>query len=108
MLVFSTVTTMLTGTFLIFLFIQSHRLTMSEFMPHKAASAIGLNNLCRMITAGVGICVTQPLLDAIGTGWLFTAIALIALLSSVSIWAMSHYGPRWRVTMTQRLEEKRI
>jgi hypothetical protein len=75
-------------------------------MPKKAASAIALNNLCRMLTAAVGIVIAQPLLDAIGSGWTFTAIAIIALLSSASIAAMLYYGPKWRLDMDRRMKEK--
>lgn len=75
-------------------------------MPNKAASAIGLNNLCRMTTAAVGIVATQPVIDAIGTGWTFTAVMFIALSSSASIGAMKYYGPKWRLTMDKRMREK--
>lgn len=86
MLIFSMVTTMLT-----------------EFMPHKASNGVAVNNFVRNIFSCVGAIVSAPLIDAIGNGWLFTILGLTALASSSVIWAMKHYGPRWRVHMDANL-----
>ena len=86
MLIFAVATTMLT-----------------EFMPKKASSGVALNNFVRNILACVGGVVAQPLLDAIGNGWLFTLLGLLAVCSSVVIWAMRHYGPRWRKSMDEKM-----
>lgn len=57
----------------------------------------------RNIFSAIGGVVTQPLIVAIGNGWLFTGLGVIALASSASIWAMRRYGPAWRVKMDQAL-----
>ena len=72
-------------------------------MPKKASSGVALNNLCRNIFSFVGSVVAEPLISTIGSGWLFTGIGVIATASSVIIWAMRHYGPRWRKTMDERI-----
>ena len=82
MLVFTISTTMLT-----------------EFMPKKASLGVALNNFVRNIFSCLGGAVAQPLIDAIGNGWLFTGLGVIAALSSVVVWVMRHFGPRWRLTM---------
>lgn len=86
MLIFSMSTTMLT-----------------EFMPKKASSGVAVNNFVRNIFSCVGGVVAQPLLNAIGNGWLFTGLGLIAAASSVVIWAMRKFGPRWRENMDAKL-----
>ncbi|KAK8152963.1 major facilitator superfamily domain-containing protein [Phyllosticta citrichinensis] len=83
MLIFSMVTTMLT-----------------EFMPKKASNGIALNNFVRNIFSCVGSVVAQPLISAIGDGWLFTGLAVISLVWGAGcIWAMARYGEKWRKGM---------
>lgn len=71
MLIFAMATTMLT-----------------EFMPKKASSGVAVNNFIRNIFSCVGAVVAQPLISAIGNGWLFTGVGVIAMSSSAVIWAM--------------------
>ncbi|KAL3470541.1 major facilitator superfamily domain-containing protein [Aspergillus californicus] len=82
MLIFSMVTTMLT-----------------EFMPRKSSEGVALNNFMRNIFSCVGSFVTAPIIDAIGNGWLFTIVGLVAFLSSATIVVMKVYGPRWKQSM---------
>lgn len=76
---------------------------LTEFMPKKASSGVAVNNFVRNIFSCVGGVVAQPLLNAIGNGWLFTGLGLIAAASSVVIWAMRKFGPRWRENMDAKL-----
>ncbi|MCJ1457039.1 hypothetical protein MMC28_007405 [Mycoblastus sanguinarius] len=87
MLIFSMATTMLT-----------------EFMPKKASSGVAVNNFVRNIFSCVGALVAQPLISAIGNGWLFTGVGVIAAGSSVVIWAMRKFGPKWRVKMDRDIK----
>ncbi|KAE8348982.1 major facilitator superfamily domain-containing protein [Aspergillus coremiiformis] len=82
MLIFSMATTMLT-----------------EFMPKKSSSGVALNNFMRNIFSCVGSLVTAPIIDAIGNGWLFTILGVVAFLSSSVLFAMKILGPRWRKSM---------
>ena len=86
MLIFSMATTMLT-----------------EFMPRKSSSGVAANNFVRNIFSCVGGIVSQPLILSIGNGWLFTGLGAIAAASSVVVWAMRHYGPRWRIAMDAKM-----
>ncbi|KAJ6126772.1 hypothetical protein N7523_002384 [Penicillium sp. IBT 18751x] len=86
MLIFSMVTTMLT-----------------EFVPKKSSEAVALNNFVRNIFSCVGSLVTTPIISAIGNGWLFTILGLVALASSSVIVLMRLFGPRWRVKMDARM-----
>ncbi|KAI5289042.1 hypothetical protein KEM54_004498 [Ascosphaera aggregata] len=83
MTVFSMATTMLT-----------------EFMPKRASSGVALNNFVRNILSCVGTIVGVPLINAMGNGWLFTMIALLALITGVIvILSMKQFGRTWRVKM---------
>lgn len=86
MLIFSMATTMLT-----------------EFMPKNASNGVALNNFIRNIFSCVGTIVAQPLLTAIGNGWLFTGVGVIAAGSSVVVWAMRRYASVWRERMDREL-----
>lgn len=82
MLIFGMATTMLT-----------------EFMPKKSSAGVALNNFMRNIFSCVGSVVTAPIIDAIGNGWLFTILGLVAFASSSVLFVMKVYGPRWRKSM---------
>jgi len=86
MLIFAMATTMLT-----------------EFMPKQASSGVAVSNFIRNIFACVGVVVAHPLISAIGNGWLFTGIGVIAMASSLVIWAMRRFGPRWRLDMDKQV-----
>ncbi len=77
---------------------------LTEFMPKKASSGVAVNNFVRNICSCVGAIVAEPLITAIGNGWLFTGIGVIAAVSSCVIWAMRKYGPRWRERMDKEME----
>ena len=87
MLVFGAVTTMLT-----------------EFTPRNRSGGVALNNFLRNIFSCTGAVVTQPLIDAIGTGWMCTMIGLFAwVTTNAVVLALRVYGPRWRVSMDRKL-----
>lgn len=89
MLIFAMATTMLT-----------------EFMPKRASNGVAVNNFVRNIFSCVGAIISQPLIDAIGNGWLFTGVGVIAIASSVVVWAMRRFGPRWREVMERELSKE--
>ncbi|KAK3325596.1 major facilitator superfamily domain-containing protein [Apodospora peruviana] len=91
MLVFGAVTTMLT-----------------EFMPHRSSSGVAVNNFVRNIFSCVGAVVAEPLITALGNGWLCTMVGLFAWVTgNAAIWLLKRNGPRWRAAMDQALSEKK-
>ena len=77
---------------------------LTEFMPKRASSGVAVNNFVRNIFSCVGGIVAQPLIAAIGVGWLFTGLGIICWISALSVvWAMRKYGPKWRVVMDKKL-----
>lgn len=87
MLIFGAATTMLT-----------------EFMPKKSSSGVALNNFIRNIFSCVGVVVSQPLIDAMGVGWLCTMVALFAWISSnLGIWLLLRNASKWRKLMDEKM-----
>ncbi|KAF1931333.1 MFS general substrate transporter [Didymella exigua CBS 183.55] len=87
MLIFSLVSTMLT-----------------EFMPKRAASGIALNNFLRNICSFTGAMVAEPILRAIGNGWLMTILGLWSIVTGfMALGAMRKWGAQWRVKMVEEL-----
>lgn len=79
---------------------------LTEFMPRKGSHGVALNNFVRNIFSCVGAAVTEPLMVAIGDGWLFTGFGVICFVSGVySIWAMKKYGPKWRIHMDEKMDK---
>ncbi|KAI1109291.1 major facilitator superfamily domain-containing protein [Nemania sp. NC0429] len=88
MLVFSMATTMLT-----------------EFMPRRASSGVALNNFVRNILSATGAVVGRPLSDAIGFGWLATAVALIAWIGgNLALFLIRRNSQRWRKVMNEQMD----
>lgn len=89
MLVFSAATTMLT-----------------EFMPRRSSSGVALNNFVRNIFSCTGGVVGQPLIDAMGIGWLMTMLGLISWLSgNIAIWLLRKNSRKWREQMDKALNK---
>lgn len=87
MLIFAAATTMLT-----------------EFMPKKASNGVALNNFVRNIFAFFGTFLAEPLINAIGNGWLFTILAVICFASCPVIFIMKRNAVRWRETMDREMD----
>ncbi|KAI1483139.1 MFS general substrate transporter [Daldinia eschscholtzii] len=89
MLVFSAATTMLT-----------------EFMPRKSSNGVALNNFVRNIFSCVGGIVGQPLVNAMGIGWLMTMVGLISWVSgNLAIWLLRKNSRKWREQMDKALSK---
>jgi MFS family permease len=77
---------------------------LTEFLPKRSSSGVAVNNFIRNIFSCVGGIVAQPLITAIGDGWLFTGLGVICWISAFSVvWAMRKFGPRWRIVMDKAL-----
>lgn len=77
---------------------------LTEFTPKKSSAGVALANFLRNLLSCTGAVITQPLIDAIGTGWMCTMVALIAFVTgNAVIFALRTWGPQWRVMMDQKL-----
>lgn len=79
---------------------------LTEFMPRKASNGVALNNFVRNIFSCIGGAITDPLIQAIGNGWLFTIFGIASLVAGIfAIMAMKRFGPRWRITMDEKIDK---
>ena len=77
---------------------------LTEFMPKKASNGVAVNNFVRNIFSCVGGEVAQPLIAAIGNGWLFTSLGVIGATSGIVVWVMRRFGPKWRESMNAQMD----
>ena len=79
---------------------------LTEFTPKKSSSGVALANFLRNVLSCTGAVITQPLIDAMGVGWMCTMVALIALVTgNAAILALRIWGPQWRVMMDRKLNQ---
>ncbi|KAF4785470.1 major facilitator superfamily transporter [Colletotrichum scovillei] len=89
MLVFGAATTMLT-----------------EFMPKRSSGGVAVNNFVRNIFSCIGAIAAQPVINAIGNGWLFTILGIFAWVSGyVCVWTLRKKAPEWRKSMDAALNK---
>ncbi|KAF4511927.1 hypothetical protein G6O67_001124 [Ophiocordyceps sinensis] len=89
MLVFATATTMLT-----------------EFVRKRSSAGVAVNNFVRNILSCVGTIVAAPWIKAVGTGWVFTAVALFCMAAGyLGIWTLRRNARRWRKDMDSALKD---
>lgn len=67
-----------------------------DTLPGKGSSGIALNNFVRFMLAAVSTFVNAPMNKAMGYGWMYTFLALLAFLSSGCIFAIKIWGAKWR------------
>jgi multidrug resistance protein len=89
------------GSMLIFALVNT---MLTEFMPRRAASGIALNNFVRNIFSFTGAVVAEPILGAIGNGWLMTILGIWSVVTGcAALYAMGRWGERWRGRMVEVL-----
>jgi len=67
-----------------------------DALPGRSSTAVALNNLIRNAFAAIGGIVSEPLLKVMGSGWLFTALAILCYIFVIFLWAIHRYGRKWR------------
>lgn len=76
---------------------------LTEFTPKRSSSGIALNNFVRNILSCIATVVTQPIIDAMGTGWMCTMVGLFALVTTLgALIALKTQGQKWRVAMDKK------
>lgn len=78
---------------------------LTEFMPKRSSSGVAVNNFVRNIFSCVGGIVAEPVIRAIGNGWVFTGLGVICWVSAFGVvWSMRRFGPKWRIVMDEQLK----
>ncbi|KGO76907.1 Major facilitator superfamily domain, general substrate transporter [Penicillium italicum] len=76
---------------------------LTEFTPKKSTIGVAVNNLMRNSLSCVSAVIAQPLFDAIGTGWSFTAACLFCLLSGIPLILLRMKREEWSQKMRATL-----
>lgn len=69
---------------------------MVDIWPGKSASATAANNLFRCGLGAAASAAISPMSEAMGSGWAYTTLALIAAAASPCFWVMMTHGIKWR------------
>ena len=89
------------GSMLIFALVNT---MLTEFMPRRAASGIALNNFVRNIFSFTGAIVAEPIISAIGNGWIMTILGIWSIVTGcMALGAMRIWGEKWRESMVKVL-----
>ncbi|OKL55975.1 hypothetical protein UA08_08755 [Talaromyces atroroseus] len=76
---------------------------LTEFVPKRSSTGVAVNNLLRNSLACVALIVADPLINAIGTGWLLTIAAIICWLSGLALIPMKQKADKWSKEMGEKL-----
>jgi hypothetical protein len=77
---------------------------LTEFMPKRSSSGVAVNNFIRNIFSSAFTVAAQPLLDALGNGWVFTILGLITWVAGYAcILSIKRFGSEWRKSMDEKL-----
>lgn len=71
---------------------------LADCLPGKGATGVALSNFIRMIMAAGVSFATEPLIEAIGVGPLFSICAGVCAILSVLLFIIIRYGDHWRET----------
>lgn len=77
---------------------------LTEFMPKRSSGGVAVNNFVRNIFSCIGAIAAQPVINAIGTGWLFTILGIFTWVTGyICIWTLKKKSPEWRKSMDKAL-----
>ncbi|KAM3070399.1 hypothetical protein ACMFMG_010226 [Clarireedia jacksonii] len=75
---------------------QILNILMVDIYPGRPATVTAANNLVRCEIGAVATAVIVPMVDALGTGWSYTILALLFVAYSPTFFVIIKYGMRWR------------
>ncbi|EXJ80497.1 hypothetical protein A1O1_08642 [Capronia coronata CBS 617.96] len=67
-----------------------------DLHPTDPSAATAANNLVRCLLGAAGTGIIDIMISGMGSGWCFTCIALICLVTSPMLWLVTRWGPGWR------------
>lgn len=77
---------------------------LTEFMPKRSSSGVALNNFVRNMFSCAGAVAAQPVISAIGHGWLFTILGIFTWVTGyLCVWVLKKKAPVWRISMEKAL-----
>lgn len=86
---------------------QTLMVLMVDTYPDRPATVTAANNLFRCLIGAAASAAIQPMSSAMGNGWSYTLLALLAVLAGAGPAASMVYGVGWRQAKKRRAEERR-
>lgn len=78
-----------------------------DIFPENTATAAASNNITRCTLAAIAVAVLDPLVSALGYGWVFTLLGLLDAASCIlAVLALRRWGRRWRDERARRRRER--
>jgi hypothetical protein len=79
---------------------------LTEFVRKKSSAGVAVNNFVRNILSTIGVIVAAPWINAIGVGWVFTAVSLFCMITGyIGIWVLRKNAARWRKDMDEAMKD---
>ena len=75
-----------------------------DIWPGRAAATIAANNIFRYGLGAASSAAISPMNEAIGPGWAYTTLDLVAIVASPCMWFMMTHGIKWRQKRIRREE----
>lgn len=89
-------------------FQQTFNALMIDIYPESPSTAAAASNITRCALSAVAVTLLQPLVDAMGRGWLFTFLAVLSGGGGMAtMWAMTRYSIQWRQQRLAVMDSKR-
>lgn len=77
---------------------------LTEFVRKRSSAGVAVNNFVRNILSAIGLVVASRWTDAVGTGWVFTTLAIACLVIGFSgIILLRKNAAKWRIEMEKVL-----
>ncbi|KAJ5281524.1 hypothetical protein N7478_006896 [Penicillium angulare] len=77
-----------------------------DLFEKKSFGATASMNLARCLLATAGTSAIEPMIQAVGTGWAFTILGLICLVTSPLVLAEYRFGTEWRDKRKAKLQAR--
>lgn len=78
-----------------------------DLFEKKSFGVTASMNLARCLLSTAGTAAIEPMIQAVGTGWAFTILGLICLVTSPLIFAEYQFGTAWRDKRKAKLQAKK-
>lgn len=86
---------------------QCLNVLMVDIHPGKPATATAANNVVRCLLGAAASAAILPMSAAMGTGWAYTILALLFVVSSTGPILTMKYGIQWRRAKKEKSERKK-
>ncbi|KAJ5700754.1 hypothetical protein N7536_003767 [Penicillium majusculum] len=77
-----------------------------DLFEKKSFGVTASMNLARCLLSTAGTAAIEPMIQAVGTGWAFTILGLICLVTSPLVFAEYQFGTAWRDKRKAKLQAK--